>query len=630
MIKKNESYFESWLIFIPFLGAFLFLLFLDPFYFLQDDNYSQFYPILSNGLENFYHGKGFPTFCMYPYSGLPTVSYSTYPFFYPILHVSYGIASGLLKTPFHLLTVYSFIHFLIGYFFVYRILKSFQATLWWSMAGALMFVFCGFNLIATRSWYYVAPTIAFLPLIFFLLHSGKRKLETWKDFWLLSFVFTLYLYSGNFQFWCYTLLFVLIYFLWKQNKSKRNVWVVLGAIGFSLVLFLPQALATHAETSSLHRADPAGWGIWYSILPVLGLPFQGAIPNGWGSPSLRNTDAQFYHGGGLLIAAALLFFFFRFVNARGKWSAWLLAPQNGWLICFLVAILFSLGRTGGLWILHSNLPVVSSFAHPFKFLLYVQFFGILIGMRFLNVYFRKNQFVHWGFLVYFVFYFGWHLHASRQAFYLYSYSEPYAKPVWQKYMDSNFQGRIAPINLGRSEENGFEQAMGLNFCVPYKQLSIEGYENLNAGLPDYYKNHREWGVGYFLLYKHKGDLNAWGIVQKEFKKYQANVDTVFENENFLLLKNDTCSSMVELLNSANQPLACQYELMERADGVDVLLKTEMKNAKAIMINFVWRPAFKAYTDGLELPVQADSYGRILVKLKSSTHKIELRYEPFPI
>ena len=139
-----------------------------PYTFLKDDNINQFLPVLIEGMRQLFDGT-LPVFNHYQYMGSPLLEYGTYAVLYPPLILSYALAEYVFGNPFLTLELFVFIHIILGYCCMYFFLRSQHVRKLIALLGSLAFVFSGYALSASSSWYYVAPVLVFLPLLFYLV-----------------------------------------------------------------------------------------------------------------------------------------------------------------------------------------------------------------------------------------------------------------------------------------------------------------------------------------------------------------------------------------------------------------------------------------------------------------------------
>jgi len=170
----------------------------EPYYFTQDDNYSQFFPGMLYGCRTAFAGA-FPAWNPHQFLGAPLAEVGTYALTYPLTYVSYALATYVLGDELATVEVFCWLHLAAG----------FVAFLWFgrrlglaaplSSAMALCFVLSGYALVAGRSWFYMVPTFLWAPLLGVSVQSLTRHKPGWC--WLLGtgLVIGLDFHAGNAQ-----------------------------------------------------------------------------------------------------------------------------------------------------------------------------------------------------------------------------------------------------------------------------------------------------------------------------------------------------------------------------------------------------------------------------------------------
>ncbi|MCC7086039.1 MAG: hypothetical protein IT427_13635, partial [Pirellulales bacterium] len=78
----------------------------QPYYFVQDDNLSQFLPVVLHGCRSMFHDGTFSTWNPHQFLGSPTSSLGTYALTYPPTYLSYAIADWGLGNEYATLDVF--------------------------------------------------------------------------------------------------------------------------------------------------------------------------------------------------------------------------------------------------------------------------------------------------------------------------------------------------------------------------------------------------------------------------------------------------------------------------------------------------------------------------------------------
>jgi hypothetical protein len=619
-----------------FLLLCAYLLANQPWYFLQDDNYVQFTPTLVQGLEGWYGRGDFPTLNPYQLTGVPTFGYSTYAFLYPGTHVSFIISKYLFGNVWHFNTVFALLHFALGYWFSYRLLIRLRCHPLLAIAAALGFVFCGYNLMAVRSWYYVAPVIMFVPLIALCTLQTIDK-TGWRGWLPLALLFALFAYAGNFQYWVYTFLFFAGWVLFNSGRVTffKNLGRTATIASVALLLFSPQLIATLGETTGLERVGGEGQGI-YNGLNALVLPYisKAALPNGWGSVAFRHADAHFYYGHLFLPLLAFIALFYTMLSGlqSGKFRTYRVL-----LLLFVIAFLLSLGRGGLLWWAMAKLPVFNQFNHPFKFLLFVQFFAMIAGALALQYliqahFNRRLQNIVALLLVSSIVVLPFHLNKTRQAFYVYRYDRPYTKPSFTEKLAVGSNYRILPIGPLRSFDKGYEASLQMNFPAAYGIASADGYEPLDRKVFDFYRHHRQWGIRYFIQSLHQPEPNGFPIQNYGLQRYAGYRDfkEVYRDGGVIVYEDNLCEPVVQCLDEQGRLLPFSYQLTPEYhnNGLQVRLPATDTQVRTLVLALAWRRGWLCKVDGVGVKPVKDAVGRMAVSVPGSCNTIRLYYQPF--
>lgn len=616
-----------------FLMLFIILIATDKYYFLQDDNYAQFTPVIVNGMDGWYNDGTFPTYNALQLAGSPTFGYSTYAFLYPGTHISYLVSRFILNDVYQFNNVFAFIHFAIGFYFCYKLLLRIKLHPALAIAAALSFIFCGFNLMAVRSWYYVAPTVCFLPAIFYLLVKKPADAPLKKSWLWPTVLFTLYAFSGNFQYWIYTFGFFALYELMKQKKygKIKNGLLYLGLVFVvSLAVFSPQLFTTFNETKGLSRSGGEGQGILAGAWPLL-FPYisNGDLPNGWGRYGLSHYDAYFYYGGFIFLVLALAALISWLIRGKCRLlSGYEHFIPKAFLLLLAVAFIFSLGRSGGLWWLTAKLPLFDKFNHPFKFFLFVQFFGIIAGaVLFQQVLQRWKDFKIYIYTSAAIMLCLLCINStqSKQAFYKYEYRQPYPAIAWLNKLNAKKDYRIMPVGPLRSPDSGYESSLQMNFPMVYGIPSLDGYEPLNHKGIDVYRYHREYGARYFIESKHKAEPGFPAIKNElllfrhhnEFKK-------IYEDAQVNVYEDSLYDPVVQLYNAVGNEIT-GFSIKYRNNGMDIQLN-QPDTVGRMRLSLVSRKGLKIYyNDKLCKKFLSDQSRRIYCREILPASVIRVRY-----
>ncbi|NMC19021.1 MAG: hypothetical protein GYA33_01265, partial [Thermogutta sp.] len=228
----------SWAFFSAGLGlmvaAAVYLEWREPRYFLRDDNFSIFFPSISSVGRAIAAGQ-FPAWTPRIFLGMPIAELGVFAATYPPSWISYALANFLLGDPAWTVDVFCWGHLACGYGACFYVLRRDGLHPSVAAAAGMSWALCGFALIAGRSWYYMTPVFAYLPLIAGMLHNllkGRRKelpqraflARTWA--WQWGVVWGLFFHAGNAQMWLYAIQLFTLWVLWAGYRGRLGAAAV--------------------------------------------------------------------------------------------------------------------------------------------------------------------------------------------------------------------------------------------------------------------------------------------------------------------------------------------------------------------------------------------------------------------
>lgn len=362
------------------VGALTWLEVRDPYFFTQDDNLSQFLPVILQGCESLFETGQLATYNPHQFAGAPTTSIGTYALTYPGTYLSYLIAKYACDSPEATIDVFCILHLLYGYTVLFALLRKVGCGVPISVAGALAFLLQGFFLINGRSWFYMAPTALWLPCLLLLAERLRQGNST--RIWALGtgLVIGVYFHSGNVQMWIYGMsMWVLLLLSWLLTKQmpRRATLPMLGSLlvgfGIALPLFVPQ----FAEASTAKRIIDGASIEWtlgglYAPWPIFQAGTAGTALFG---ATNRQYIGQFMYSGTTFMVMATLVVMSMTVH-RWRRKTW---GENAYAPLAMIAFAAALGQMGLIWFIFSKLPIFSKFAHPFKYVPIMTLLGVLAG-----------------------------------------------------------------------------------------------------------------------------------------------------------------------------------------------------------------------------------------------------------
>lgn len=362
-------------------GLVAFLLFVlerrQSYFFVQDDNLSQFMPVVLHGCRSVFNEGLFSTWNAHQFLGSPTASLGTYALTYPFTYAAYAVARFALHDEFATFDVFCIGHLLAGYVAMFWACRVIGIRSVLSAAAAVCFAFSGYFLIAGRSWYYMTPLATYAPLLMGLLEIFRRGHVGWKWVLATATVFGLLFHAGNAQMWCYAGLFFAIgvgILLFCRAVPWLQAIPALSALAIGAAVAMPLLVPQYLETAALPRT--ANDHAVMRVLPIF-LPdplYQtdfAALP---GNPHNNHLGYMQYSGmvfnwiAGLGMMSLLAY----------RWSRQTVAA-NLWIILAAIALLLGIGNQGVLWYLVAKVPPFTGFTQSKKFIPLVSLFMLAGG-----------------------------------------------------------------------------------------------------------------------------------------------------------------------------------------------------------------------------------------------------------
>ena len=635
--ETEGSYAWLWTALGIFAGSMVMLERISTHYFLQDDNYSQFFPAIRYAMKTFYAGY-WVSWNPYQLMGSPLTDLGIYALTYPGTHLSYLLARGWGDET-RFMDVFVWLHLAIALVGTFRLGRKIKLSSPLAAGVALCFSLSGYALLGSRSWYYMSPTFAALPLVATLALSFPLEGKAgWR--WTLTsgIVLGLLFHAGNAQMWVYTMGFFILLIAcvaWNQHGALWNMAGALPALlivlGIILPLFIPQLLVTQGV-----ERLPFGEGV-FAALPFMIL----AIPNinGGAWASLVQT----YYAGTLLTFAWMLGIA-GLVVAKGARA---ILRRNPLLFASIVAFLCVIGHQGGLWTVQTLMPVLNRFSFPEKFLPFFHLFSLLVGAmlmeRFLDGHRKQVLLRKCAFAVIAVLMLN-HVSLSRKAFYDFADAPNYDLPaglVAQLKPDGRVH-RIFPASPERSGGRGFVESLRLGFPTMAEVSSFEGYEmlirdrrqfkNLLTRLESQpLETLRLYGVDRIVVHRNAYNRPSPTDVPVESMRLVPEVaairnalagrEAVYRDQNVEVYKLENSEPI-----AGRAAPSTDLELPVEIAGNSVRVQTaSLRQGGKVMVNYLLRPGMGAWSGGRQLHVESDEHGRMVVDVPSGSSMIEVAY-----
>jgi len=461
----------------------------QPFYFTQDDNYSQFLPVIAGGCRTLFSGH-LPLWNPHQYMGSPTMTLGVYALTYPFTYVAWLIAAALGNENLTI-EVFAIGHILAGFLLTARMLSRFGFRPATAASGAVCIALSGFALVFGRSWYYMLPVLVWTPLLVMAVEklAGDNEKISWRWAAGTGLAIGLFFHAGNAQMWSYAVLFFAAAIAWgvwaRRIPVKRALWA-LPALLLGVALAAPVLLTQMAETANIERRGGTGLSIapglahlWaplgrliarrdiagyalHSEMFYIGLPLAVLMPLGilllGGALALCRTD-------------------------RGAWRR--LIGSNVWLLCAAIALVLAMGRTGVLWPLMSSLPVFDKFNVPTKFMGFVTPFAIIGGGAILERLTRDRRRAPAFAAACALCLTAVHVALATHGFYDFG-GRPYTPlpPEFSAALRSEPGGRVLTVGPDRSVDPLYAWSLRLNLATAEGATALDGYDPLVAARPE--------------------------------------------------------------------------------------------------------------------------------------------------
>jgi hypothetical protein len=639
------------------VAGFFYLEWKDFCYFSQDDNLAQFLPVILQGCRSLWDGV-FPTWNPFQFMGMPTTSMGTYALTYPVTYTSYFVARHLLGNEYLTIEVFAFIHFTAGFVFTYMAVRQAGVRPMLAAAASISCVFAGYNLLAGRSWYYMLPILAWMPLLVLSIIRLQKGPVDWK--WVLwtGFAAGAFFHGGNVQMWAYAMVFYLaaaaLLTISQAIPVRRLFWTV-PALLWGLALSSPLLVPLMLHAARITRTPCPGNGIGMRGIIGMILPFplfRTSHAEGWGN-AYWELMGHIYYAGTLfaLVALAGAFVAAGFLIAH-RWdgTARRVVSGNVWLLMAILTLLLLMGKAGLLWEFMSLLPGFSKFRFPFKFLAFINlFFSVGAGVILERILAsarnpRRVEAVICGVVALLMAY---HLSMARPSFYTYG-DDPYPPPS-KIFSQVRYDGtvgsrRVLPFAPKRSLAPGYALSLEHNFPSVYGVLALEGYDFLITGSEEFSKIRQyidmkpvsameAYGAGWVLVHRLTYDTflsrPVWESAEKLAEKNEfvleellESADKVASDENLDLwrLKSSDPMAFVRLFH--DEPLPVKFD----GAGASVSLPAGFEGGDVVVNVLCW-PEMKAVSGGRALTVKPDEWSRVVVEVPEGARSFRLDYRP---
>lgn len=595
--------------FVVVIAGLVCLLIREPFYFTSDDNLSQFLPVIEHGCEVLFRGE-FPAWNPYQYLGMPTTSYGTYALTYPGTWASYYLARDVWGDPHATIEIFCIVHLLLGYWAAYVLGLRLEIAPLVAAATAVCFALSGFFLCVGRSWYYIAPTCLYLPLLALFVERLRHGRVGWP--WIVGCGLTtgLYFHAGNAQMWLYAMIFMALEVgLLAATRAigwKRCLPVVCGwLLGAAIVA--PLALVQAGEINGLERT-PYGEGFLHAWSALIFPPTHS------GGPSRLWCEEAFYSGSVfsalalVVLGIAIVFRWRREEVIRWRY----VAPAA-------LATIWAIGPTGWCWALIAKIPPFNAFTNPCKLFAWVNFYFLFIGaMAVMRIKSKRSQAGLASAAMVLIFY---HATTLPCSFYEFGF-KPYESPLDVEVVRKLAGARSYSSAAERSHVPDYMGTLRHNFPTVLRISAAEGY----------YDNIFDTGPWFAPIKKRlaledPATLNEYGIRwvvrAPEVAGEEGWTEVATTSEGTIW---DTNSTRIRPEAFSKLRPAVGLPVAYRGAGLDVDLAA-LDAPGEVTVNFHYRPLWRAELDGVPIEIRPDELSRMVVDSPRGAKSLQLRYTP---
>jgi hypothetical protein len=621
---------------------------IEPYPFTQDDNLSQFLPVMLRSAQTLCQGQ-FPTWNPYQMLGGPTATVGYYALTYPIVYVCYFLSHFLFHNDFLLLELFAWFHLVLGYVAAYWALRQSRVSQTIAATGGFCWALCGWFLVAGRGQYNFNPYCLFLPLAIGAVNYLVSRDVSWKWMFATGALIGVMFHAGHAEFWFYTMMFcalsTMLFFFSGQVPARRMLWM-LAAVCVGLGLAAPLLIPQKMEARHVVRTAGEGWNsdFLHMLLPL------GSIGSGEQVVGNTKSVSEMFYSGTLFsgVAIGALCLLILSVLLRPQYAKHRLYRSNIWLLCGGIAFILAMGPSGVAWAGLSLLPPFNQFRWPVKYSLFVDVFFIFGGALVLERMLKDSARIRYGIMVGVAFLMLFHVTLCRSSWYSFS-DRPYPRLETERWLKAKPEQRVFEIAPYRSTSQNFVNCLSLNFGTVYQILSFGGYDWIVETHPQYAAAEKKFG------YDPVGAARAYGIgwvvrsALTDFPVLSANkllsrvesVDTagcyfgwvladrsppVYESSTLRLYRVAKPDPIVFKTGDPASPLP--YDLDQAGITVHT---TGLPAGTKITANFLQLPWISAEANGKtfkeNFKPSADEWQRIQITMPEPAVEVHIRYAP---
>ncbi len=575
-----------------------------PYFFLQDDNYSQFFPILKSALDFIYKTGSLPLYDFKHMNGVEVLGLTQYGILDPILNSSYLLTMAF-NCPYALLDIYVFIYYQIG---TYLIIKLFPQ---YKLSNILLAacLFSGHLLITIRSWYYLAPYVLMLIIIIYRVLQTFYYEKKYTTLYIDTLVLSFFIYFGNPQFFIYNFIIFFLFISFTLIKNYTNLLLLLKKISLTGSIFLMVSLPILYLYHKVDNQAPR-------FFNVEGLHIRGII--NMVIPFVKNNVMWTYSSE---IYYNWLYFYLNIFSVIGLLASfkWLFNTVKSRKLSinnssfFSVLILVVLLLTTNFYYIFKYIPIFNKFKIALKFYYIFIIASQIYGFIYVNYHLKKKlkvivyilssvQILMMVFLTDISFF-----HFS------YNYKDPYNKHLVDSiHSQLTANAKIASFAPERSSGIDYSSSLTHNFARIFNINSYDGYEPMvNNHLINY--DFTSYGITHFIFYndttkdkwrylndydfvkrkiqaegtliKQIGNVDLYALNDKSYSEKFSKIDLAYNSAKFVLAKKTSLYDF-ELKTNYNKNIQCYVDgksvhiekyqsniiIKEAVEGTDIELK----------------------------------------------------------
>jgi len=615
---------------------------IEPCYFVQDDNFANVLPGILQGCRSIFQGE-FPDFDPYQLMGMPSAGKGVFTLLYPPTVVSYALARWTLGNENYTLEVFAGMHLLAGYLASYAAARNVGLRPALAYVLGISFVLSGYILIVGRAWHAVVTLTFWLPVLFCCLESWLQGRANGR--WLLATGLAIggFYYTGFAQYWFYGMILLgltaAVAVVCGRVAARQLIWPIAASL-FGLALLLPTLLVQLEITRGMgEKVANAGKGFEQGLLATIA-PFPFSRAEGFMQlPANREQvlETQWYYAGtvlmtcGFLCLGAILAY-----RCRRTWLG-----KHPWTVAAIVALWLGLGREGLLWTFMGNLPVIRAVNHhPHRLMPFFVFFSLIAGGIFLERLLRRTVSRKAEYLIAAATAVLMLYHASLARNSLWYYGDlPYPKlpqEIAERVLPSEnpLAGRVWSYGPFRTGLRGFAYTLPLSLPSAYGAYGFDGYDPIIAARPETQafldrfdesplEASRAYGIRWILVanpdYYKKERPYWWAVWQNDFsfsdsgwpehhRELLSAAKLQVSREEVSLYELPDASPMAFDRANSRAPLPIEFH------GWGAEVATPGDGKRTIVVNIAARPWLRAACGRQPLESSADEWGRMEVRL----------------